>query len=126
METKRQKAIFCEQVQPTYSFSHRIANSRATASSRAATAVRTMAGVDGVSWVTSGRRKQASDRARNTEQHNSMSRKELNVGLATVCTAACVSTWDRKGREGENQKRYENMNKHTHKHEVLMKISQWK
>lgn len=75
--------------------SHRIANSRATASSRAATAVRMIAGVDGVSWATSGRRKQASERARNTEQHSSMSRKELNVGLAKVCTAAWVSTWHR-------------------------------
>lgn len=35
---------------------------------------------------------QASDRARNTEQHRRMSRKELKVGLAKVCTTAWVST----------------------------------
>lgn len=70
------------------SVSHRTENSRASASSTAATAVRMSVGVDKLCWVTSGRRKQASARARNTEQHSSMSRKELNVGLAKVCTAA--------------------------------------
>lgn len=35
---------------------------------------------------------QASDKARKTEQHRSMSRKELKVGLAKVCTTAWVST----------------------------------
>lgn len=75
-----------------YSVSHRIANRRATASSRLAPAVRMSAGVDTLCWVTSGRRKQASERARNTKQQSSMSRKELNVGLAKVCTGAWVST----------------------------------
>lgn len=66
-----------------------------------ATAVRMSAGMDKLCWETSGRRKQASERARNTEQHSSMSRKELNVGLANVCTAAWVSTWEGKRKEGK-------------------------
>ena len=63
------------------------------------------AGVDKLCWVTRGRRKQARERDRNTEQHSSMSRKELNVGLAKICTAAWVSTWERKReREGKTDK----------------------
>lgn len=60
------------------------------------------AGVDKLCWETSGRRNEASDRARNTEQHSSMSRKELNVGLAKVSTAAWISTCEgKKGSKGK-------------------------
>lgn len=53
---------------------------------------------------------QASDRARNTEQHRRMSRKELKVGLAKVCTTAWVSTL-----HGEvNDRRCKNVYKHFH------------
>lgn len=53
---------------------------------------------------------QASDRARSTEQHRSMSRKELKVGLAKVCTTAWASTL-----HGEvNVRRRENIYSHFH------------
>lgn len=71
---------------------YRTANSRDKSSNNKATAVRASAGVDRVCCSVRGRRMQASDRARNTEQHRSMSRKELKVGLAKVCTTAWVST----------------------------------
>lgn len=57
------------------------------------------AGVDRAWCVTRGWRKQASDRARNTEQHSNISRKELNVGLAKVCTDALVSTLRERGKK---------------------------
>lgn len=88
-----------------HSVSHRMAISRARTSKIVATAVRMSAGVDGFCWVTSGWRKQANERARNTKQHRSMSRKELNVGLANVCTAAWVSTWEDGKRGNRGQKK---------------------
>lgn len=81
--------------------SYRTANSSAKTSNSMAAAVRVSAGVDRLWCAIRGRRKQASDRARNTEQHSSMSRKELKVGLAKVCTTAWDSTLHREvnGRE---------------------------
>lgn len=71
---------------------YRMANSREKTSNNRETAVRASSGVDRICCSVRGRRMQASDRARNTEQHRSMSRKELKVGLAKVCTTAWVST----------------------------------
>ena len=70
-----------------------MAMSRARSSNRASTAVEASGRADGPCPDTRGRRKQARDRARNTQQHSSMSRKELKVGLVKVCTAAWLSTW---------------------------------
>lgn len=79
--------------------SYRIDSTSARASSRAATATRVRAGAGrgAPGRESRGRRRQARERARNTEQHRTMSRKELKVGLAKVCTAAWVSTWRREG-----------------------------
>ncbi len=83
-------------------YTHRIASTRAKHSSTAATAATMRAGVGRGCWVTSGRRKQATERARRTQQHRSMSRNELNVGLANVWTGACVLTWQQPGRKPQN------------------------
>lgn len=67
-------------------------STREMISSRAALAAVPSVVAGGIWVVTSGCKKQASVRARNTAQDSSTSRKELKVGLAKVWTGAWVST----------------------------------
>lgn len=61
-------------------------NTRETSSNRAAVIASPSVVARGVSMETRGYRKQAMVRARKTAQDSKTSRRELNTGLANVCT----------------------------------------